>query len=368
VLDNSIAQHQTAPGDRLANLPSEWSTKKIGQQHILVKRSPVLLAGMDLEVAAERPLLFPGTQEKLDAIKVTYVPARYMDLSKQMLDFIQRTVGLQDALVANSCSVYTMNQYCVKDRKFGVAIYEDEILAKTLRHLKGTDARLLYSAKQEGVTPQEATRNWFGTSLLRMISLAFDDRLELIKAKLCFLKIIFDYMKENEELFAIHKIELMFHVLRLEDEMKAFSLQLPTNPPEAGSFGIQSDMLRYLEHIHEEFMLDKVDVAIENLKGKAPADSEGGTTVMGCATGMDFSTGLDYTTGTDAGRDMVSEDAPSTPKRANQASGTSLGSEVSKEIAPTWNTAPPRAEKSFKWRAFSHSRTPLILTAPTLDG
>jgi hypothetical protein len=260
---------------------------------------------------------------KVDSIKAAYVVSPYMVVTEQLQDLIQNTSGLEHALVKRHCSIYTLHQYCSKDEMFAVAIYDDSILAGAVRKLKGTDASNLYNVPtylNEDMTldlnPHDAIRNEYGNALLRMVSLAFRDRLELMKLKLFFLKVIFDFIKGNEELFVLHQYELMHHLLRLQDEVEGFSEQLPTVPPKVGNFDSHAEMLRVIADDVHGFMFGQVDVVIENLKAKATETADSKDT----ATGADASTGEVTATGTDTAIGTDGELAPSTSKRAKQDS------------------------------------------------
>jgi hypothetical protein len=226
-------------------------------------------------MSADDEDLFPHlnwpVKVKLEGIKATY-----MEVTEQLQDLILDTHGLEHALVKYKCSMYTLHQYCFKDELFGVALFDDPVLASAVRKLKGTDASNLYNVDvhldeemERALNPQDAIRNDYGKALLRMVSLAFRDRLELFQSKLSFLKVILDFIKGDDELFALHQTELMRLLLRLHDEVEAFSLQLPTVPPKVGNFGYHSETLEDIAHDLDEFMFGKVDEAIENLKEKA---------------------------------------------------------------------------------------------------
>lgn len=279
---------------------------------------------------------------KLDAIKASYVTSQHLNISKHLQELLQNDASLRDALVANYCSMYTLNEYCVKERMFGVAIFDDEILARTLRDLKGVDATKKFyatSEEDEDLLPHERTANAYGRSLLRMISLAFGDRLHLFKVKLCFLKVVFDAVKANVQLLERHIIELQHHMLRLHDEMEAFSKQLPTKPPTVGNFGGHSKMLNILECELEEFMFDKVDAVIKNLKAPTEANAADNETDVNNAMDMDNARAMVVDT-----KDADSDLTPSTPKRSKHATEESQTTVVSETFSPPTTSGPRELE------------------------
>jgi hypothetical protein len=216
-----------------------------------------------------------SVDKKLDGIKATYVASQYMTVSKPIKDLIEKTSGLEHALVKGHCSIYTLYQYCFKDQMFGAAIFDDHILSNVIRKLKDPNASNLFNEEiilndeeTRALNVPDAIRNEFGSALLRMVAPAFRDRLELFKLTLSFWKGIFDFVKADDELFGQHKHKLMHHLLRLEAEVVQFSTQLPKVPPEAGDFDELSEMLSLLAGELNGFF-HTVDAALDSLKAKA---------------------------------------------------------------------------------------------------
>lgn len=204
---------------------------------------------------------------KLKDISRVYYAARTVVLSPFLTAYINHSTTLRETLSKDGLSVDRLNALSYHDQMFAISVHDDDgVLANAVIALKEGNAHDKYPDSlrsiesgtsstgeevgdrivvSEGVRRMAAVTRMYDTAVLKMVSLAYDNRLDLIHRRMCLLKRLLEDLIKDDEALRSHAVELVIQFLRARDDTLAFLSQLPEQVfPRRGNFGHQRAFLR----------------------------------------------------------------------------------------------------------------------------
>jgi hypothetical protein len=212
-----------------------------------------------------------GTGTKLAHISHIYCAAKTVDLSPQLMADILDSHQLLRALAIKECSIDNVKSLCNQDQLFAAGVHDDiGVLRQIVVDIKEEDADSKFVDHTPVVTlrkkPEIAkidfvkvTASRYDSSMLDVISVAYENRINLIQRWMWFLQEVLETLKENEQLLGRHLVEISRLFCFWQADATKFMGQLPKKfPPRVGDFSSQrSQLLAFMQHM-KEYMHDEL--------------------------------------------------------------------------------------------------------------
>jgi hypothetical protein len=189
-----------------------------------------------------------------------YWAAKNKICSSQLKAYIANLDDLQRVLEQQECTYNHQIGLCAIDQLFAVVLADDLGLLKVIiRQLKVMDARGLFpdNAPVDGtldptiVNLAAAVSSHYERILLNLVSVFYDNWLNLIHRKVWFLEAVLQDVQKGDALFGVHEREVTTLFATLLVDARRFVTQLPLYPPRvAQSIGHCN---------HTEVMLDQLE-------------------------------------------------------------------------------------------------------------
>jgi hypothetical protein len=180
------------------------------------------------------------TSDKLQQIAPVYCAAKKMLVSSQLKSHVWNSDSLLMVLIDKACSIGVLEDLCLTDQRFATTVHDDVgALKGYIMRLKEVHADEMFTldipAGPGNCEVADAYRQDSG--ILRMISLSYRNRVDLIARTKKFLVYLLADLKKDDKLLRRHAVEFLLLFDGLVDDANNFLDQLPRFAPKVGNFG-----------------------------------------------------------------------------------------------------------------------------------